>query len=190
MEGRLSTQVYNAIKERINQGVYDSRTFLNEGQLAADFGVSRAPVRDALHLLCSQGYLVSYPRKGYMVNVFSPKEVNYMQQIRRHLERLSLQLVIQNATDGEICSLRQFTQSQTNSTDPTETNNNQFHTRLAELSGNPYLPGVLKDLLGKVCVAAIQNESDLSSHEAIIEALLARDLPAAEAALDRDVYDL
>lgn len=183
MERRLSTQIYNAIRERIDQGVYGPRSFLNEGQLASDFGVSRAPVRDALHLLCGQGYLISYPRKGYMVNVFSTKEVNYMQQIRRHLERLSLQLVIQNATDGEICSLRQFTQ--TSGADLAETNHNLFHMRLAELSGNPYLPAVLK---GKVCFAAIRRESDLGRHEAIIEALLARDLPAAEAALDQDVY--
>ena len=58
MERRLSTQIYNAIRERIDQGVYGPRSFLNEGQLASDFGVSRAPVRDALHLLCGQGYLI------------------------------------------------------------------------------------------------------------------------------------
>ncbi len=190
MAEKLSVKIYNSIKNDIERGVLDGRTFLSESQLAKDFGVSKAPVRDALHLLCSQGYLISYPRRGYMVNLFTIAEINQIQVIRRQLEKLSAKLAIENASEEEILSLRQFTQSDLGEMDPMKTNNSLFHMRLAEISGNKYLPNVLRDLLSKVCQARIMTPSDLEKHNHIIDALLARDLPAAEQALEQDIVFL
>ncbi len=77
MAEKLSSKIYNSIKADIDSGVIDGRSFLSEAQLAKQFGVSKAPVRDALHLLCSQGYLISYPRKGYMLNLYSSESIRY-----------------------------------------------------------------------------------------------------------------
>lgn len=187
MAEKLSVKIYNSIKADIDSGAIDSRTFLSESQLAGSFGVSKAPVRDALHLLCSQGYLVSYPRKGYMVNVFSVEEVNQVQVIRRQLEKLCAQLVIQGATDEEILSLREFTKDDLGAVDPAKTNNSLFHMRLAEITGNKYLPEVLKGLLSKASQAQIRSQSDLDKHNRIIDALLARDVKKAEDCLEDDI---
>ena len=72
-----------------------------------------------------------------------------MQTIRRPIEKLCAKLVIEHATDEEICSLRAYTKSQSDTVDPNMTNNTLFHMHRAEITGNKYLPGVLRDLLHK-----------------------------------------
>ena len=83
MAEKLSEKIYNSIKKDIEDGRLDTREFFSEAQFAEKYNVSKAPVRDALHLLCSEGYMVSYHRKGYMVNSFSVDEINQIQTIRR-----------------------------------------------------------------------------------------------------------
>jgi len=173
-----------------NSGVIDGRSFLSEAQLAKQFGVSKAPVRDALHLLCSQGYLISYPRKGYMLNLYSSDEINQIQVIRRQVEKLCVKLAIENASNEEILSLKEFTEQQMGSSDPSKTNNTMFHLRLAEITGNQYLPGILQDMLYKASMAAIKSSSDLEKHQHIVNALLERDLEKAEQYLEEDILML
>lgn len=187
MAEKLSEKIYRSIKADIDSGVIDGRSFLSEAQLAKQFGVSKAPVRDALHLLCSQGYLISYPRKGYMLNLYSAAEINQIQVIRRQVEKLCVKLAIENATDEEIRSLGEFTESQMGGDDPAKTNNTLFHLRLAQITGNQYLPGVLQDMLYKASMAAIKSQSNLEKHQHIVDALLARDLEAAEKCIEEDI---
>lgn len=187
MAERLSEKIYQGIKADIDSGVIDGRDFLSESQLAKDYGTSKAPVRDALHLLCSQGYLISYPRKGYMVNVFSMDEVNQVQIIRRQLEKLCARLVIENADDEAIRTLYAYIEEQPETLDPMATSNTQFHIQLAELTGNKFLPEILKNLLYKISQAAIRRRSDPDKHRSIIEALLARDAARAEECLEEDI---
>jgi len=189
MAEKLSEKIYNSIKQDIEQGVLDGRDFLSESQLAKDFGVSKAPVRDALHLLCGQGYLISYPRRGYMVNLFSAEEVNQAQVIRRQLEKLCVRLVIETASDEEILTLREFTHDDFGNLDPSKTNNALFHMRMAEISGNKYMPDTLQGLVSKASQAGlrVKSKTDVEKHNRIIDALLARDLAEAEAAIDDDI---
>lgn len=190
MKPKLSTKIYESIKIDIVNGTLTPKSFLSESEVAKKFNVSKAPVRDALHLLCEQGYLISFPRKGYMVNVYTIDDLNQIQEIRSHLEKLCVVLTIQNATDSEIESLREFTLKDVNQSDPIKTNNTLFHMRLAEISKNKFLPDVLKDLLNKVSQIKINSKSDLEKHNAIIDALLERDTKKALDCLSIDIYTI
>ena len=188
MAEKLSTKVYNGIRSDIISGAIGSKTFLNEGEVGEKYGVSRAPVRDALHLLCEQGYLLSFPRKGYMVNTYTNEEINKMQEIRMHLEKLSIRLAIEHATEEERESLREFTRQQSNSLSPEQSNNFRFHMRLAEIGKNEFLPLQIKDLVNKSSLASITKDSDLASHDAIVDALLERDIEKACKCLEEDIH--
>lgn len=187
MEEKLSVKIYNQLRDDIDSGRIDDRDFLNEKQLAERFGTSKGPVKEAVHLLCGQGYLVSYPRKGYLINRFSPEEVNQMQVVRRHIEKLCVQLAIENATDEQIQSLNAYTEKESGSSDPTKTNNTLFHLRLAEITGNEYLVETLMPLLYKGSRFKLGDKSDLSRHEQIVNALLERDLEKALLRIDEDI---
>ncbi len=187
MSSKLSTKIYTSIRDDIVKGIISEQEFLTEKDLAEKFDVSKAPVRDALHLLCSQGYLVSYPRKGYMVSRYTQRDIQDMQQIRLPLERLAVTLAIQNASDDEIESLRQFSALASNTTDPSQTNNTRFHMRLAEISGNRQLPITLQELITKVSLYWIEVNHDWGYHEQLVDALLRRDLAGALQALESDL---
>ena len=185
MAEKLSVQIYNSVKKDIEDGKIDQRTFISEAQIAEKYGVSKAPVRDALHLLSRQGYLVSYHRKGYMVNSFTVEEINQIQAIRKQLEKLSVVLIIDQASDEDIESLRRYTSA--DSADKEERPNQEFHMAMARLSGNQYLPGALDDFLSKITLARKKTSLDAAKHNELIDALLARDKEKALQCLDEDI---
>lgn len=188
MSEKLSEKIYNHLKSEIETGTIDVRTILSESQLAKEYSVSKAPVRDALHLLCSQGYLISLPRKGYMVNIFTAEDINQVQVIRRELEKLSARLVIEHASDAEIESLRLQISDCSAATTGSETSNAMFHMKLAELSGNRYLPGVLSELVYKASQTQLGSKQvQPNRHLDIVDALLARDVRKVEELLDADI---
>ncbi|MGC2871792.1 GntR family transcriptional regulator [Ihubacter sp. mB4P-1] len=197
MTEKKSTKIYEAIRADIVNGRIDTRTFLNAGEIAEKYQVSKAPVRDALQVLCDQGYLVSYPRKGYMINIFSKEEVNKIQNVRRRVEAYSVELAIAHASDDAILSLkpyadRNFQMGESLYVDSLreESNNLRFHVRLAEIGGNEYLLDIVKNLAGKITMANIDTSADFSYHEKIIEALLERDVKAAVKYLEADLGTL
>ena len=187
MEEQLSNRIYKQLQSDILSRKIDDRTILTENDIAKKFNVSKAPVRDALHLLCAQGYLISYPRKGYLIRTYSSAEIRKLQVVRTHIERLSVTLAVKNATDEQIDSLREFLKPQEPEVDPEKTNNYLFHLRLAEISGNEYVPDVLRELIHKVCIAWLDSTYDIESHRAIVDALLERNEEKALAALEYDL---
>lgn len=187
MAEKISTKIYNGIRNDIISGHIGPKDFLTEGEVGERFGASRAPVRDALHLLCEQGYLIAYPRKGYMVNIYSNEELNKMQEIRLQLEKLSIHLAIQNATDSEINSLREFTREQYCGQNPNESNNFRFHMCLAAIGKNEFLPLQIRDLVNKSSLSQISDASDFEKHNAIIDALLERDEAKACKCMEADL---
>jgi DNA-binding GntR family transcriptional regulator len=188
MAEKLSEKIYSQLRREIEAGKIDGRTILSECQLATEFNVSKAPVRDALHLLCSQGYLISLPRKGYMVNIFTAEDINQIQVIRRELEKLSARLVIERAADAEIESLRTLISDGCDAKTASETSNAMFHMKLAELSGNKYLPGILSELVYKASQTQLGSSYvKPNRHEEIVKALLERNLSKAEALIESDI---
>lgn len=186
MGEKLSVGIYTDIRDKIIRREIDDRTFLTENELAKQYSVSKAPIRDALHLLCSNGYLVSYPRKGYMVKLYTRSEVEQMQQVRLHLEKLSIELVIANASDEQIKDLRKYNEQYEYVTDPSMSNNARFHMGLARISGNPYLVSSLEPLINNISRYWIETSFDFKPHLEIIEALLKRDLSLALKCLESD----
>ena len=187
MDEKLSTKICDKIREEILSGDIGPKTFLSEKEVAQRFGVSKAPVRDALHLLTNQGYLISYPRRGYLVNQYTESDFRQIQQIRFQLEKLSVSLAIENASDEEIESLREFTLEASNESDPSRTDNTRFHMRLAEIGKNGFLPGILSELLNKISLMHIRDRSDLKKHSDIIDALKKRDVELAQSRLAEDM---
>jgi DNA-binding GntR family transcriptional regulator len=187
LEEKLSDKIFKEIRSDIIQGKYKSRDFISESMIAKKYGVSKAPVKEAMHNLVSQGYLIIYPRKGYMVNILSKDETNQIQTIRRELGALSVRLAIQNATDEEILSLRFYKDPVEKNMDPRETVNTKFHMRLAEISGNQFLPETVGPLVNKASMSHINEEPDTDHFDKIVDAMLERDEEKAVEYLLEDI---
>lgn len=190
MEEKLSIKIANEIRMDIIHGAYHPREILSESDMAKKYGVSKAPVKEAMHSLCDQGYLVSYARRGYMINLYTDAEINEMQEIRRSLEGVCVKRAIERASDAQIEALRNFEDNGIRELDPRETINTKFHLGLAELSGNSFMPEVLKPILSRIGMSKIDFEADTGHFIKIIDAMLARDEEAALRYLYEDIADL
>jgi DNA-binding GntR family transcriptional regulator len=85
----LAAQVADRIVEAMAAGQLRSGERLIEAELAADLGVSRIPVREALRELESQGLVVSRPHRGIRLIAFDEAWVRQLYEIRVALERVS-----------------------------------------------------------------------------------------------------
>jgi DNA-binding GntR family transcriptional regulator len=81
----LSTLLANRLRARILSHDLHPAEMLNEAHLAAHYGVSRTPIREALKLLAHEGLLTIVPRRGMVVTVLSDEEVQEALQLRRAL---------------------------------------------------------------------------------------------------------
>jgi DNA-binding GntR family transcriptional regulator len=82
----------------LRQAIWSSRLQagqrLNESQLAAEFGVSRPPLREAIRTLEAEGLVSSLPRRGAFVRVLSARDVREIFTVRYALESLAGELII------------------------------------------------------------------------------------------------
>lgn len=187
MTEKLSETIFKQLRSDIVSGKYSARDFISESEIAEAYSVSKSPVKDALHLLADQGYLVSYPRKGYMVNTFTSEEINHIQQVRRSLETLCVELAVQNATDEDIESLRETILEEGISSEPEKTVNYRFHMGLARISGNPVLVQTLEKLVNIISMDQLNRRADTDNFVHIIDALLKRDTAEAKRWLIHDI---
>ncbi|MGI6255035.1 MAG: GntR family transcriptional regulator [Acutalibacter sp.] len=187
MKEKISDTIYDAILKNIVTGVYTPRDFISEAQIAAQYGVSKAPVKEAMHILASEGFLVSYPKRGYMINVYTTEEMNKIQEVRRVLEALAVRKAIVSATDDELKALRFYREKKELQYRPGETVNTKFHMGIAKLAGNNFLEEALYPLLIKASVYNITGEPDAENFDHIVDAMLARDTELAVQCLIEDI---
>jgi len=81
---------------------------LVQDDLATQFGVSRTPVREALHRLASDGLVTISPRKGATVAKFLLSDLEEIYSVRIALEGYAAYLAAQHVTDGELRKLDQL----------------------------------------------------------------------------------
>jgi DNA-binding GntR family transcriptional regulator len=100
--GGLVDRLASAIQARILSGEIPSESRLRQETLAAEFGVSRTPVREALRKLQSAGIVVLEPRRGAIVRGPTPREVREAYLVRAELEGLAAELATPAIGDEEI----------------------------------------------------------------------------------------
>ncbi|WP_028585568.1 GntR family transcriptional regulator [Desulfogranum mediterraneum] len=82
----LTEQIQSILIDRIVEGTLSPGDRLKELQIAAEFGTSQAPVREAIRSLQALGYVEHKAHVGALVKTFSKKEIEEAYQIREALE--------------------------------------------------------------------------------------------------------
>lgn len=186
----MSSNIYNSLRENIVNGMIQGNEMLNERELAEKFGVSRVPVREALNRLSSEGYLIKYPNRGYIVHLITDERMKEIQEVRYQLESLAIVHAIKESPDEDIKKLLHLP-VESNQTNPYSTANTMFHKSLVELAGNDLLTETVYKLLGDASMAIFQRPrstwKEYTCHDKIIEAMLERDTQKALKALARDM---
>jgi DNA-binding GntR family transcriptional regulator len=174
--------------------VYDPKADLrlDEKTLAADLGVSRTPVREALARLEHEGLVRILPRRGVYIVRKSKAEIVEMMIAWAALESSAARLACERASDEQIASLRGLFKTLEDGElrlqlDEYSRANLTFHSRIVEIGNSPVISSMAEGLL--VHVRAIRRrtigddgrvERSLVDHRQIIEAIEARDAALAE----------
>lgn len=104
-----SADLASRIADQVLQAISDSRLTpgqkVAEARLAREMGTSRAPVREALRLLESQGLIVSHPRRGFFVRSYDADELHDIYDLRECLELHAAEAALARITDADIDKL-------------------------------------------------------------------------------------
>jgi len=96
------------LRQRILDGRLPPGHRVKEAELAAELGLSRTPVRDALSRLTVEGLLDFRPNVGATVAVWSESQIALMFRIRAMLEPFAAEIAAPQVTDAEIGEMREF----------------------------------------------------------------------------------
>jgi DNA-binding GntR family transcriptional regulator len=155
----LTEQVYDALKREILTARLRPSQPLIENELAARFGVSKTPIREALRLLVQDGWIVVLPRKGYLVAPLSLEDVREVFALRLMLEpqvtgeAATRARALQPSSAGAdlVARLREAAASgEDRSHQSTMRAARAFHLTVAGAAGNSRLLRVLEALLDEV----------------------------------------
>jgi DNA-binding GntR family transcriptional regulator len=201
----LRDKVYDAMKQAImSMNIYATREELrlDERQLAADLGVSRTPIREAISRLEQEGFVRVVQRRGVFVVRKSKREILEMITVWGALEGMAARLVTQRATDEEIAQLRQMFATFENNQlrakiDEYSETNIRFHQKLLQLSQNTLIQQIADNLFAHMRSIRVRTigekdrvERSIIDHMHIIEALEQRDTERAERLARQHTLDL
>src|SRR5262245_43983214 len=140
----LRQSVYEALVELVIAGRLQPGQHLVETELARQLGVSRQPVREALHRLEAEGWVDLRPNQGAFVHVPTDHEVNELLDVRELLEVETGRLAARVAAPNQLARLRDICRGGEDAVSAGDTArfvavNNEFHATLAEIAGNAVL---------------------------------------------------
>jgi DNA-binding GntR family transcriptional regulator len=194
----INEQVYEAIEMAIVRCELGPGELLGDRQLAEALGVSRTPVRDALHRLESSGLVERRGRAGWAVSAFALRDVHELFELRRILEPLGLERLAGTWEEGTVGELSRFFDDFPDRM-PEDLlprylyTDRRFHKRIVECSGNGRIVRfyeVVEKQIDRIRHYVSYNyegrvEDSLAEHREVCAAIAARDLPAATGALIR-----
>jgi len=103
----LSEQAYRHLRDRLIMLDIRPGEAINDGKLAAELGIGRTPVREALKRLESDHLVVSYPRRGTFATVVDITELADVSELRESLEPLAARRAAKLATAALRAEIRE-----------------------------------------------------------------------------------
>jgi len=140
-------KAYEAIREGILSRAYAPGTRLKEERLAAQIGVSRTPVREALRRLHIEGWVEFAPNQGAVVPAWTTADIEEIFAIRAMLEGYGAEMAARNASEAQIAEMRdictafeaEIANRKRGFLDRVGNYNRRFHRLIASASGGARL---------------------------------------------------
>ena len=169
----LASQAYEQIKERLIMLDIRPGEPINDVGLAAELGVGRTPVREALKRLETDHLVVSYARRGTFATVVDVTELGSISDIRELLEPHAARRAAENASSYLRAEIRE-TATQIRGLQMVDGDRTTFisedmaiHKLIYRATGNPHLEDVLvryDNLATRIWCLVIDKLPDLADH--------------------------
>lgn len=185
----LRERVHDTLRGRIIDGIYQPGHRMVELELADQLGVSRAPVREALRALESEGFVTVVPRKGVVVSVLTARDVQELFDIREALDVLACRRAAERATPAELAELKAQVEAARSALKEQDfakfgRANEAFHDKIIELAQNGHLARLVQPLQGRLHWLLRQTDRPAElceEHDALYRAIASGDPEGAGA---------
>lgn len=147
----LRGSVEEALSAAIVLGEFEAGTVITVPTLAARFGVSATPVREAMLEMTARGFVTPVRNKGYRVTEVDRKGVNDLLQVRRWVEAPAMVPLAKKLREADVSPFRRLIDealdaSRRNDFPDFLAKDTEFHLGLLGLLENDYLIQVARDL--------------------------------------------
>ena len=188
----LGRSVYERLKRAIIQGDFSPGSRVVESRLAAALGISRTPVREAIHKLEREGLLRQEPKGGFFVAGLTLDDIEETFGIRSVLESYAARLAVIRHLEGDLQpleeKLRRYQQCLARGDlGALPQINTEFHDLLYGLSRSPRLIKMINDLRDhiyrfRVVILKKRATAELSNndHRLMLKAIRDRDTDGVE----------
>ena len=188
----LEESVYYKLEEEILGGELRAGDILTETALSQRLGVSRTPLRAAMHRLAEEGLIEQTPNKGAVVLGVSTEDLLNIYRIRIRLEGLASSLAALNITDDQLSELREGVELaefyvERRDTEHLKELDTEFHRLIYSATKNRQLERILSDLhrtirsYRKLSISVPERLlQSVSEHREILRAIENRDSALAE----------
>ena len=189
--------LYEEVAELLRQRIYNRElapgSWIDELKIAEELGISRTPLREALKVLAAEGLVTMKVRRGAYVTEVSERDLHEVYELLSLLESDAAAALCRVGSDAALTELGALHQQLEQAARPGSGSrdrffelNEKFHRRLLELADNRWRAQLVADLR-KVMKLNRHNslfktgriEESLSEHQALMDALLARDEAAS-----------
>jgi DNA-binding GntR family transcriptional regulator len=181
--------LYEEVAEQLRQRIFarqlEPGAWIDELKIAAEMGISRTPLREALKVLAVEGLVTMKPRRGAYVAETSRDDVTQVYHLLSLLESDAAAEVARKATEAQLAELQALhdrLERQLKQRDAFFATNEAFHFKLLEIAGNRWRRQIVADLrkimkINRHLSLFKQGRLDdsLAEHRAMMAALRARD---------------
>jgi DNA-binding GntR family transcriptional regulator len=140
----VEAQVLERLREAILQGYFPAGSQLNQVKVAAQFGVSRGPVRAAINNLEKENLVKNIPHRGSFVTTLDKETVEDLYHVRAILEGYAVRLAVECCTPADVDKLLELIEAiraaaRRGETDEVVRLDFMIHEFFILLSGNSFL---------------------------------------------------
>jgi DNA-binding GntR family transcriptional regulator len=194
----IAEQVAAILREGIAAGALKAGTALRQDELAARFGFSRMPIRDALRQLEAEGIVSIHPTRGAFVAEMNANEITEIYAVRELLEVEALRLSCPKLTARQLDEAAAVLDQIDSEPDVGRwgTLNRIFHLSLYGACGNARMLGLIEaqhraaDRYVRILLSNLDYRArSQAEHRAILAACRKRDGEAAQHLLRRHLGD-
>ncbi|MFD7452400.1 GntR family transcriptional regulator [Kitasatospora sp. NPDC059827] len=197
VQERLRDQVAHALRAALISGELRPGVVYSAPALAADFGVSATPVREAMLDLAREGLVEAVRNKGFRVTELTERDLDDYTGIRALIEVPTVGLITRTATKEQLERLRPEAEAIVAAARKHDLigyleADRQFHLDLLGLAGNARLVEVVGDLRKRSRLYGLtrldelgQLVSSAEEHVELLDLMLSGDAEAAEACMTR-----
>jgi phosphonate utilization transcriptional regulator len=183
----LPALVQVEIEQLILRGELAVGQRINESELAARFGTSRGPIREALRALEESRLVRSEKNRGVFVREISVTEADEIYDVREALDQLIGQRVAERATPEQLQALERVIADMDDATSKHDIKsyhalNLEFHDLLVDFAGNARLTESYRLLTKGLLLFRLRGLQDgggfavsNTEHKAVVKAIAARD---------------